>query len=69
MSNLKIKRLADVLDSEQCSADPSYTLAELCSLVAAHNSGAIDIGEEVWFGCKDDYRFAPKSAYVLVREG
>ena len=69
MSNLKIKKLADVLDNEQCSADPSYTLEGLCSMVAAHNAGAIDIEEQVWFGHRDDYRFAPKSAYVLVREG
>lgn len=63
---LKIKRLEYVTDDQMCSVDPSYDIQGVSAMVASHNSGAVDITEECWFGYKDDYQFAPRSAIAMV---
>jgi hypothetical protein len=63
---LKIKRLEDVTDDEMCSVDPSYDIQGVSAMVASHNSGAVDITKECWFGYKDNYQFAPRSTIAMV---
>jgi len=65
---LIIKRLEAVTDDELCSVDPNFTVTYAASLVAAHNSGTIDIDNECWFGYKEDYQFAPTSAIAIVKQ-
>lgn len=62
-----IKKLAEVSDNEMCSVDPDYDVFHLSGLISAHSMGAIDIEDHCWFGYKDSYRFAPKSAPALVK--
>lgn len=62
-----IKKLSDVKDNEMCSVDPDYDVFSLSGLISAHSTGAIDIEDHCWFGYKDSYQFAPKSAPALVK--
>lgn len=62
-----IKRLGEIDEDTQCSVDPSYTVASLAALISAHNSGAIKLEDECWFGYRENYKFAPKEAPALVR--
>lgn len=62
-----IKRLSEVHEDEWCSCDETYTVSSLAGMIAAHAVGALDIEEEVFFCHKEDYRFAPQTAPVLVR--
>ena len=62
-----IKTLSEVREDEWCSCDDTYTVSSLAGMIAAHNTGALDIEEHVFFCHKEDYQFAPKTAPVLVR--
>lgn len=62
-----IKQFGEVKGAELCSVDPDYTVSSLAALISGHDLGVLDIENECWFGHKDDYRFAPKNAPVLVK--
>jgi hypothetical protein len=64
-----IKQKKDVPHDVDCSCDETYTVASLAGLISAHNAGALDL-EDVIFFCGDirDYPYVPKHAPTLVRE-
>ena len=62
-----IKRLHEVQENELCSVDPNYTVSSLAALISGHDLGVLDIENECWFGHKDDYQFAPKTAPALCK--
>ncbi len=64
-----IKPKKNVPHGVSCSCDETYTLMSLAGLIAAHNAGALDIEDEVFF-CDDirDYCYVPREAPTLVRK-
>ncbi len=64
-----IKPKKNVPYGVSCSCDETYTVASLAGLISAHNAGALDLEDLVFF-CGDirDYCYVPKEAPTLVRE-
>lgn len=61
-----IKTLDECSETDRISVDPKYTVGELAGMVAAHNAGAMNLEDQLWFGTRESYRFAPKTAPTLV---
>jgi hypothetical protein len=36
-------------------------------MIAAHQCGVLDIDDHMWFGHKDNYRFAPDEAPTIIK--
>lgn len=64
-----VKQKKDVPPGVSCSCDEAYTLMLLAGLISAHNAGALDLEDAVFF-CDDigDYCYVPREAPTLVRE-
>ena len=63
---LKVSRKDKVPAKALVSIDPDYTLEHLSSIAVAHNSGALDAFEEVYFCEVENYQFAPRNAICLL---
>lgn len=63
---LSVKIFKDVHDHEKISADPSWTLTQVDSLVRLHNSGAINLTNILSIGSKDCYMLTPINTPVIV---
>lgn len=61
-----IKTVGECSEHDRISVDPKYTVGELAGMIAAHNAGAMNLEDQVWFGTRDSYQFAPKAAPALV---
>jgi hypothetical protein len=61
-----IKTVGECTEDDRISVDPKYTVGELAGMIAAHNAGAMNLEDQVWFGTRDSYSYAPKAAPALV---
>lgn len=62
-----IKRLKECTEDDLISCDVSYTIPALTSMIMADKAGLINLEDECWFGYKENYRFAPADAPVIVK--
>lgn len=63
---LSIKIFKEVEDHEKITADSSWTLSQVKSLVDLHNSGAINLANILSIGSKDCYMLTPINTPVIV---